>query len=82
MQVARRATAARANTNTGQGSLISYDDDDDDDDDDNDDDDEAGQLLSRLPPRNMLSRRWLTTDIQQRNLNKEGVHSLTTIFRY
>ena len=41
----------------------------------------AGQLLSRLPPRNMLSRRWLTTDIQQRNLNKEGVHSRTTIFR-
>ena len=78
MQVARRATAARANTNTGEGSLISYDDDDDDD---NDDDDEAGQLLSRLPPRNMLSRRWLTTDIQQRNLNKEGVHSRTTIFR-
>ena len=75
MQVVRRATAARANTNTGEGSLISYDDDD------NDDDDEAGQLLSRLPPRNMLSRRWLTTDIQQRNLNKEGVHSRTTIFR-
>ena len=75
MQVAKRATAARANTNTGEGSLISYDDDD------NDDDDEAGQLLSRLPPRNMLSRRWLTTDIQQRNLNKEGVHSRTTIFR-
>ena len=42
----------------------------------------AGQLLSRLPPRNMLSRRWLTTDIQQRNLNKEGVHSRTTIFLY
>ena len=33
MQVARRATAARANTNTGEGSLISSDDDDDDNDD-------------------------------------------------
>ena len=38
MQVARRATAARANTSTGEGSLISYDDDDDDDNDDDDDD--------------------------------------------
>ena len=66
--------------------MHNYDDDDDnvaadDDYNDDNDDDEAGQLLSRLPPRNMLSRRWLTTDIQQRNLNKEGVHSRTTIFR-
>ena len=61
--------------------MLMLDNDDNDNNDDDDDDDEAGQLLSRLPPRNMLSRRWLTTDIQQRNLNKEGVHSRTTIFR-
>ena len=34
--MARRATTARANTNTGEGSLISYDDDDDDNDDNDD----------------------------------------------